>query len=293
MALSLASKASGNGKYGDVTITKPSSLAEGDLMIAFIASATAGDSDSDKAHTGPSGWTKLQGIVPNNGTILTVWGVVATSAQTAATNFSWASSATNSNTTGIIYRITGALAFGSLAINVDSASGHSYDYPTASFGGLTTEYDNALLLMCGAEEAAGGNVNFSNYVVANSNPTWTQQDDLYYEPSGVAINLAVASATYPTAGATGNFSITMSRDGGDISGALVAIYESQDSTFNADPLVINATLPNPTYTADANFTADPLVVTSTMPAETHSQTDHTWSNTDKSSAPSWVNKEKS
>ena len=292
MALSLASKASGNGIDGDVTITKPASLAEGDLMIAFITSQTDGTSDGDRAHTGPSGWTKLQGIVPNNGTILTVWGVVATSAQTAATNFSWASEAKNNNTTGIIYRITGALAFGSLAINVDSASGHSYDYPTASFGGLTTEYDNALLLMCGAEEA-DGDVTFSNYTVANSNPTWTQQDNLYYEPSGVAINMAVASATYPTAGATGNFSITRNRDGGDISGALVAIYESQDSTFNADPLVINATLPNPTYTADANFTADPLVVTSTMPAETHSQTDPTWSNTDKSSAPSWVNKDKS
>lgn len=290
MALSLASKASGNGINGDVTITKPSSLAEGDLMIAFIASASA---NNDKAHTGPSGWTKLQEIVPNNGTILTVWGVVATSDQTAATNFSWASGATDNNTTGIIYRITGALAFGSLAINVDSASGHSYDYPTASFGGLTTEYDNALLLMCAAERTADGNVTFSNYAVANSNPTWTQQDDLYYRPSGLAINMAVASATYPTAGATGNFSITMSQDGGDISGALVAIYESQDSTFNADPLVINATLPDPTYTADANFTADPLVVTSTMPAETHSQTDPTWSNTDKSSAPSWSNKEKS
>ena len=259
-------------------------------MIAFIASASA---NNDKAHTGPSGWTKLQEIVPNNGTILTVWGVVATSDQTAATNFSWASGATDNNTTGIIYRITGALAFGSLAINVDSASGHSYDYPTASFGGLTTEYDNALLLMCAAERTADGNVTFSNYAVANSNPTWTQQDDLYYRPFGLAINMAVASATYPTAGATGNFSITMSQDGGDISGALVAIYESQDSTFNADPLVINATLPDPTYTADANFTADPLVVTSTMPAETHSQTDHTWSNTDKSSAPSWSNKEKS
>lgn len=291
MALSLASKASGNGTNGDVTITKPASLAEGDLMIAFITSQT--DGPGGKTHAGPSGWTKLQEIVPNNGTILTVWGVVATSTQTAATNFSWASEAPNSNTTGIIYRITGALAFGSLAINVDSAPGYSNDYPTASFGGLTTEYDNALLLMCGAEGTDDGDVTFSNYAVANSNPTWTQQDNLYYEPSGVAINLAVASATYPTAGATGNFSITMDKDGGDISGALVAIYESQDSTFNADPLVINATLPDPTYTADANFTADPLVVTSTMPAETHSQTDHTWSNTDKSSAPSWSNKEKS
>lgn len=292
MATAIATKATANGTAGDVTVTKPTGLAVGDVMIAFITSQTGGT--NEETHTGPSGWTKLQDVVPDNGTVLTVWGIIATSTETAASDFAWASGGDNGNTIGTIFRITGTAGFLSLAVNVVSAAANSSDYPSPSYTGITTPAANSLLLIAGASEITDGDIDFTAYAVANNNPSWTEEYDVTYEPSGTAINLAVASATYTTAQATGNFTFTLSADGGDASGAIVAITESINATTS--PAVINMTagIQAPTPTGTATVTATVVTMTAGIQAPSASGAAPEWVNTDKSdTSPTITNPDKS
>lgn len=64
-------------------VTKPTGLAVGDVMLAFVNSNKAGI-------TGPSGWTRLSTSDSTANLYRTeIWYIVATSTQTAASSFTW------------------------------------------------------------------------------------------------------------------------------------------------------------------------------------------------------------
>lgn len=75
----------GTALTGSVAVTKPTGLAVGDVMLAFLNVNNSGLTST------PSGWTRLS---QTNGTAnvsytVEVWYVVATSTQTAASSFTW------------------------------------------------------------------------------------------------------------------------------------------------------------------------------------------------------------
>lgn len=293
MATVIATKSSANGTSGDVTVTKPTSLAEGDIMVAFVTSSTSGVS-GEAPHNLPSGWTELGSVGDSsNNTVLTVAAVVATSTQTAASDFSFTSAGDNGTTVGVIYRITGTNGFGSLAINVRSNVAVSNDYPSPSFTGVTTIAGNSLLLMCGASETtSGSDIDFTGYTVATSDPTWTEEDDLG-NGGGARANIGVASATYATAGATGNFSVTADVDGGSIAGALVAITENINGTGTFTHIAVTPTLNKPAMSSGTTGTHTHLAVSPTINKPTRVKSeDKRWTDTEEPSASTWTDEEK-
>lgn len=283
MATAIATKSSATGTAGDVTVTKPTSLAVGDIMIAFIHSSTSGA--GGETHTGPSGWTKLENVVVSNGSILTVWGVVATSTQTAASNFSWTSAGTNDSTIGTIFRITGTNGFQSLSDNVVSTSNSAL-----TNGGVTTLSTNTLLLLAGTDESVDTDVEFSAYAVTNNDPTWTEEYDLFYD-TGSAANIGIASADYPYIQATGTATVT-TNEGSDEASALVAITENIDVTASPAVIDLTSSVQAPSVTGDANISPAVIDITATPQAPTITTEDAKWSNKAKSST-SWNNKNKS
>lgn len=79
---------SGTANTGTTTVTKPTGLQVDDLMLAFICM------NDDAAATGPSGWTKYDDDVDTTNHFRSqVWYKVATSTETAATDFSWTTTA--------------------------------------------------------------------------------------------------------------------------------------------------------------------------------------------------------
>lgn len=258
MSTAVASKSTASSTTGSVTVTKPTGLAVGDIMLAF-ASAITGGADAGNAFTPPAGWTQLLALGgASNNSLLYVFAIKATATEVAAPDFTFTGGGTMDNAIGHIFRITGTNGFTSLAANVVSAGAVSTDYPTPSFAGLTTLAVNSLLLMGLASEITDGDIDFTAYSVVTSNPTWTEEYDTYNEPGGIANNAAVASATYAPKGATGNFSVTLDADGGSVAGALIAITENINVSVSPAVIGLQANVQAPSVTGGA--VASPAVI---------------------------------
>lgn len=270
MATAVATKSSASGSAGDVTVTKPTSLAVGDMMIAFICSSTGGA--GGEAHAGPSGWTKIAESVATNGSVLTVWAIIATSTETAATDFSWTSAGTNDTTVGAIFRITGTNGFLSVSDNVVATAAAAL-----ATGGVTTKTTSTLLLLAGCDEATGGaDADFTAYSVANNDPSWAEEYDIG-NGGGLRANMGIASAAYPYTQATGSSSVTSDLGTSDVASALVAVTESINASASPAVLQLTAAPQAPTATGGATATvAAPVSITASPQTPVASAAAATW-----------------
>lgn len=262
MAVSLASQQTvSNTTPESLTITKPTSLAAGDLLIAGVSASTGGA--SSKSFDTPAGWTELQQVSEDsNNTMLAVFAKIADGSDAVASNFTFTASGTTSemsNGIGILSRVTSDNGFGTVANHLGSASGTASG-TSFSAGGVTTNYSSELLLMFAASERVDGDQNFSSYAVANSDPTWTEEEDIYQETGGIAINMAFASSTYASAGDTGNFSFSVSTSE-SLSGVLVSVTENQNVDVTPTPLTVSPTLRTVSPGAGVSFSTTPLTIT--------------------------------
>lgn len=286
MAIAVGSKSTNTGSAGDVTITKPASLAEGDIMIAFICSSTAGT--GGEAHEGPSGWTKLAESVVSNGSVLTVWGVKATATETAATDFSWTSTGSNDTTIGAILRITTTESFGSIAANVAAIANSAL-----TTTGVTSLSPTTLLLLAGCDETIAGTVvDFSAYSIANNDPTWTEEYNVG-NGGGLRSNLGIASAQYPYQQATGNSSVTSDQGTSDVASAIVAISESQNVTVTTTVITSAISVQGVTVAGSANISTSVFSLATSVPSPTVTTEGPEWTNPDKSATASFSNPDKS
>lgn len=283
MAVAYASHqtATSNTMGAGLTITKPTSLAVGDLMIAFLwGGRNAGDWST------LSGWTKLGSAVTTDGTDanMTVLAKVADSGDTAASDFTFTPHASHEEKFGLVARITGTFSAGIGSLIV---SDFDTDVTSSATGGVTPVAANSLLLMGvinhTAAAAGGGNA------VTNNNPSWTTQvADFVNTAVDMGYNLATATFTVSTA--TGGYSWS----NGALSGAcLISVSESTDVTVS--PTVISTTMNiiAPTVTGGATVTPAVIGLTATVQAPTVTTAEPKWKNPDKSSAPSWSNPDKS
>lgn len=277
MSTVVATKATATATSGNnITITKPTGLAAGDMLVAIIAAthdATNGSFDP------PGGWTTLEdvGETSSNGYV-GAFAKVADSGDAAASNFTFTAVDNVFASVGTLFRITGTNGFASPTINIISDG-----TTTLPGSGLTTLQTNYLLLLAGIVQDSP-DYNMSGYSVANNDPTWTEEYDLT-SGVGTLINLGVASATYANAQATGNYDVS----GNGFKGLLIAITENRDNTFNTSPLTLTATQPNPSVTGDANFTHNPLALTTTLPTATITAQQNTvWTNEDGAPDTTWT-----
>jgi hypothetical protein len=217
-----ASKAHAGGTDA-LTITKPTGLTAGDMMIAILGI------HGQQANFTLSGWTSL--FATNNGSVegLQVLWKIATAGDVAASNFAFSiGGAAGDGMAGAIVVISGASFAGVVNIQSTSddntaggASSHTYT------PGLTPVLTNALMLIgC----YAGVNSNVSSYAITNNNPTFTERED-------VAINttrdttIGVASATPSVASATGDYTLTTGITA-DTIGYMIIVTESVNANGN-------------------------------------------------------------
>ena len=203
-----SSKVSGTIGFGDGTISvdKPTSLAVGDLMIAYATVGFIGNSPGL-----PSGFTEITSSTSAHASKTGF--KVADSSDVAASSFSFTHSGFAS-----LSRITGA------ATNLAAFSatvGNPSNTASPSLSGITPkDYGDSVLLMQFWSIDSGNSANVGGYAIATSNPSWTEG---YGSDSG-GNSTGMGYATRPEVTATGNFSCT---GGGDAinswDGHLIAI----------------------------------------------------------------------
>lgn len=287
MAIAIASKASTtwtNG--GTVTITKPTGLAEGDLMIAIIGGAPTVQT--------PSGWTaEIQPI-----TTLKVFSKIASSGDAAASNFTFDTDGAVSEDyiAGIIYRITD---FGSSVEILGSKHGSDttgVSDTTISISGATvpTYSTDTLLFMVFLAFAAGSVENLSGYSVTGiSNPTWTEDFDSTGSIDGDSQSMAIVSATVATDGTITAFQAsTANEDNLTWNAILFSLTAQQDAAATAALLAPTPTFAAPESGGGTSATAALLSATPTINAPVSAVATPAVTNLDKNSS-SWVNTPKS
>lgn len=277
-----------SGSYSNTpstrTVTKPTSLAVGDLMIA------CGVVDTNNDPNFPSGFT-LIGTVGKSTGIQDTQALafkIADSSDVAATDFTFTNTGFAS-----ISRITGAAgALGSLVYN----GGVQTNSASVSLSGITpADHSDSTLLMMFFTVVNGSSPNIATYAIATSNPTWTEGYD--------ASQTAMAYATRSQLTSTGNFS---ANGGGsasaDWSGQIISIpvpfvFSVSDSVTTTDSSKLNQTIKK----SESLSLVDSILATvfkwasalknSTTWSES-SKSSTTWSESSKNST-TWTNQSKS
>ena len=279
-----------------VTVTKPTSLALSELMIAVISNGGKNDPATAATH---AGWTQVSntndttsGFALDN----TVLAKVSDSADVAASDFTFSVTNTTDVVVGSIIRISGGFSTVG-ASEVDDSDSDGVGGSNTYTGGVTPNESNTLLIV---GEATGGNNSntHTGYAVANDNPSWTERADFgdNYDDgsSNDFLYMGIGTSTFAVGTATGNYTVVNQDSSVDNAhGFIISINESPvNVTVNLTPLIVTAILPEETVTGDANITLTPLIVTSTMPDVTVSTPENKWTEQSKNT-PTWTNQSKS
>ncbi len=254
------------------TITKPTGLSVGDLMIAVVYGETG-------TITQKSGWTEVSQA--NNQITYSVQYRVADSADVAASNFVFNCGASGVSG-GMIARVTGAsTSFTTGTLSLDTASGtHTWEQP------ITPSANSLIFMVVGGEFAE----TVSGYAIVTSNPTWTERAD-QNTTSPRNRMAAVATAIRPEATSTGNFSASIAGST-DISGFLFSV--APQVSVSVSPAVIDATMSIQAPAVTGGATTSPAVVdlTASIQAPTVTAGANDWTNDSKNTSV-WVNDSKS
>lgn len=206
----------GNG----FTLTKPTGLEVGDLMVACIFS---GD-DNGTASAFLTGWTQEENTVSNfSESIMTTLSKVATSSDVSATDFTFNFSGAGSTNVDVVQ---GALLRLSSHNGLATSSADTGGGAGLTFSGLTPSYVDSYLIFFAAAWDNTATSNLSSYSIVTSNPTWTEQSEETLSNSGNGNTygtFAFATAERSEKTATGDVSFTASTGSDVTHGSLVAI----------------------------------------------------------------------
>jgi hypothetical protein len=211
-----------------LSITKPTGLVTGDLMIACIYGNT-----NTSSPTTPSGWDKIIALTEGS-CVMLIYKKIATDVDVAASNFTWSWGISN-NVYGVIYAFSDALD-----VSVyDSEENTNSTNDTRTFSGITvtpTKTNSNLVAFFGGD-GIGSSKSISSYAVANNNPgTWNELVDSYESVQDLLFGTAYAA--YSPTSATGALTVVTSGD-----------HESNDDFFGA-LLVVDRAIVVPTITTD-------------------------------------------
>lgn len=276
-----------------VTVTKPSGLAEGDLMVAFCCEGNSGGNFST-----PSGWTSIDSYDASFDQRVVVFAKKADSSDAAASNFTFSYGGTSNKLEVVLYAISGTFAGTGNIYAINALGGTEAVSDTFRCAtGITPSSASSLLIMffyivCGDSDSNS----ISNYAIENSNPTWTERHDIQDAGGTNSKRIGTATATRTETTDTGYFQAEVGAGGITESGCIgviLAIQDTENGTHNAT--VIDSTLAIQAPTVSGGSQANPSVIDATLAvqAPTTATAESKWKNTDKSSAPSWVNTDKS
>lgn len=266
------------GNSSSITVTKPTGLAVGDLMIFHYSYSDA----TDLAQT-MSGWTHE---VDNYGGVLKTgiqW-KIADAGDVAASNFTMSFDGAVASPLAGLLRITGYVVNDLLNEAKDTGANGDGSLSVS----VTPITPNSLILFFIANNEQS---NISNYAIATDNPSWSE----LYDITGSSVTgLALGYATRTQVTATGEASFNSSVGSGtiDFFGILIAIGTPLDVTISPSVLSSVVSVQEPTVAGGA--IVSPAVISSvvsvqapvvSMPAQkftNESKHDTDWVNEDKS-----------
>ena len=292
MAVAYGSIASAAGENTNtLTITKPSSLAAGDMMVAMLINRGGPQWDT------PSGWT-AKGTVNVSNQYMACFAKVASAGDAAATDFSFTFSGGGTReSVGILVRLTGTFTDAS---NVTGSTTDTDATPDANDNFVFSNTSlspiaNAFLVAAAGSEATNASTTTACTIsVATSNPTWTERA-FQGQPNGddVVISLSTASRPETTdiGATTADFNSTGNLSNGTC--IVVAVHETANASVSPAVVTLTGAVQAPTVAGDANVSPSVVTMTGTIQAPTVTTGSPKWSNTDKSSAGSVTNPDKS
>ena len=280
MATAFESIASATVEAGStITITKPSGVVSGDLMIAIIGAASADTAAS------LAGWTVSRDTASEPFRVTALFRVAGGS---EGTDYTFDSAADGQAKIGCIVRISGAAFSGAANIVVPDNFSAVGSTATPTYANPITQATSGILLY-GA--LAYAQVTTTDQAITNDNPTWTERLDLQYNATeDVSLSLATATATADSS--TGNQTLTLSGAAQSM-GFIISVKENTNVTVSPAVITITASIPAPTVTGNADVSPAVITITASVQAPTVTTAAAKWSNTQKSSAPSWSNTQKS
>lgn len=279
----IAVESTANGTYaeGAITITKPTGLAVGDLLLGLFG-MVAGNT-----MTVPSGWTAL-----SNST--STWGLsnldvaamykVADSSDVAASNFSFDVSDGTGALTGTLFRVSG---FNTSSISGGGAS--ASDTSTSSTRSHTialtpTQTDCILFLAMGCQPNSTITV---SSVSSTGSPTWNEVKNETIS----AGNCWIGYAAYPSVTQITNVSATLNENTNRSDIYLVAIRSQVDSSLSLTLTSTTQSAFAPTESAGTNISLTLTETTQTAFAPTGKGSSPTvWTNEAKGST-TWTNEQ--
>jgi hypothetical protein len=217
-----------------ITITKPTSLAVGDMMLAIIQSY---DGSTGTMPADETGWTTVTSVTGDNPSLnCKVYSKIADSGDTAASNFTFdcdpGVGETMDNIQGAIYRITSSTT----AIVRASGADTETSTTTPSYAVSVVKLNGSVIV---GVVSSRGSVTVSGYTINGTNPTWTER----YDNATAQQTLAIADATAADSTTITAFSATLS--GSQVSGGIILTITDQANASGTSAL----------HSSDASFFA--------------------------------------
>lgn len=271
-----------------VTVTKPASLAAGDLMVAFIT-----EGNSSGTPDTPSGWTLIGSAVDigSAGNDTFCFAKIASAGDAAASDFTFTYSGSNTRIEGILYRITGTFAStANINAKAFNSAGTEPSADVFRFSPGITPYQASSVLLMHVHGIGSSVGTITTFEVQTSNPSWTEDVDTT-ESGATNRRIGSAHASRTEITDTGYFQVTFSANITGAGGVLLAINDTQNGTATPSVISLTSTVNTPVSTGAANVTATVISMTSTInsPTATGGTNDALWKNTDKPSAPTITN----
>lgn len=279
MAIAYESSASANSNTSPLTITKPSGVAAGDLLIAFVSM-----NGGSASFVAPAGWDSYGTATNGSNRTSNCFARVATAADVSATDYSFTNADSPAEFTGSIFRFSGD--FNSTDSIVDSDATAS-DNGTFT-GGVTPNNGGALFFAASNLTTATSDPEYSGWAVATDDPTWTEIVDRRYDTT---FKMGAAWATRASTNATGTYSVTLANDasGTDQShGFLLTLEEAVNVNVSVGVQTLTASIQAPTVTGDAQVAAGVQTLTASIQAPTITTQTNDWNFEAKASDAVWT-----
>lgn len=279
----VATSASAAGN-GSVVITKPASLAVGDMMLGWVSCGSYANSNARGG--APDGtWTILYEDSGDSGHYAfgSYW-KIATSADVAATNFTFCSGSSDRCAGGIL-RITGVDPTTPI---LASNRGLAASTASALSAGISPSKQCLFIMLVGSTKNSSYTLSVSAQAVANSNPSWTSIFTVSGNDAGdhAGTHASWANETGAPNSATGNATATISTSVNENNLHIIAIQPP--TTFVATSLAVTMSLNAPTFIHKMVVTALSVLGTLGVPTITLASM---WRNQSKDST-TWVNQSK-
>lgn len=241
------------------TITKPTGLAVGDLMVAFI-----GQLIQNTTLIAPGGWTIRYTDATGNGSFA-VYSKVADAADVAASNFSFSASV-STILGGAILRITGVASGSEVAATSVVFTNSPFTNLTETVSAATQSTDSLIIPFFWVQDFVIGSViTISGYSITPTITLTEEYDFGYRDGASDGGSIAIASGTYTgsttftSVGATASLSA-----GSHYSGVIVINSVTNASGTSALLQVLPALFSNTGAQADTNGSSALLDVSPTL-----------------------------